>query len=167
MLFLNLVNILPSQTLHGKKTFHSQAGPFLLQWPVSLCFWSACFPACLFIESIFRILVVHSVLPASQHFFENMLWILTGKKNGTKGLANVSCFLNKGRNGSGVLLCLFCFALLWKEGQNINAWQQWDCTDNFFLLFYLVSILMIYFKGRVGRSFLVLPERERKSFFFF
>lgn len=54
------------------------------------------------------------------------------KKDGTKGLANNSCFLNKGRNGSGVLLCLLCFALLLKEGQNINAWQQGDCTDFFF-----------------------------------
>lgn len=74
--------------------------------------------------------------PFSPSCFSAFLWKYVvntdRKKNGTKGLANVSCFLNKGRNGSGVLLCLFCFALLLKEGQNVNAWQQWDCTDNFF-----------------------------------
>lgn len=168
MLFLNLVNIFPSQTLQGKKKFHSQARPFLLQWPVSLCFWSACFPACLFIESIFRILVVHSVLPASQHFFENMLWILTEKKNGTKGLANVSCFLNKGRNGSGGgLLCLFCFALLLKEGQNINAWQQWDCTDNFFFFALLSSQHSNDLLQRQSRKKPPRPARTRAKVFFF
>lgn len=94
--------------------FNPKTEPFLLRRPIRLGFWSACFPACLFFFFYWiHTLYFSSPLSSScfQHFFENTLWILT-EKNGIKGLANILCFLNKGRTGSGfccVYFVLFCF----------------------------------------------------------